>query len=145
MKITRKAKWITAVAVLALGVSTTGIAFASPMEHLLKSGAVNQQNAAPTGAIHETGNHNPVDRQEHQTQVKAPAAPSTKNQAVMNAGQNSNPVLAPTAKKVNTVQQGQAVKSNYGYHYGHNGPNDQMHGYNSNNYGHGNHGSVGHE
>ena len=144
MKITRKAKWITAVTVLALGISSTGIAFASPMEHLYKSGAVTQQTAASAGAIHETGNHNPIDRQEHQTRVKTPAAPSTQNQAVTNAGQNSNPVLTTAAKTVNTVQQSQA-KSNNGYHYGHNGPNDQMHGYNSNNYGHGNHGSGGHE
>lgn len=144
MKITRKAKWITAVAVLALGISSTGIAFASPMEHLNKSGAVTQHTAASAEAIHETGNHNPIDRQEHQTRVKTPAAPSTQNQAVTNAGQNSNPVLTTAAKTVNTVQQSQAVKSNYGYHYGHNGPNDQMHG-NNNNYGHGNHGSEGHE
>jgi hypothetical protein len=115
------------------------------MQHLYNAGTVTQQTAAPTGAIHETGSHNPVDRQEHQTQVMATAASSTQNQAVINAGRNAPPVPAPAAQKTNTVQQSRAVNANQGYHYGHNGPNGQMPGHDSNRYGHGNHGSEGHE
>lgn len=153
MNFTKKIKWLAAVSVLAVGMPAAGMAFASPAEHINNnSPAVTRQasqSAAPAaGAVREPGTHNPADKQEHQTPVSSSAgkwqpvsSPSAHNPAHLNDGQRSAP--AAPAVKASKAQTNNGA--NYGYHYGHNGPNDKIHGSNSNTYEHGNHGSGGHE
>lgn len=153
MKFTGRVKWMAALTALAVGITASGVALASPAKH---SGNTNppaaaqqaEQNAVPaTGAVHQPGTHNPADIQQHQSLMQEPASSPQNSSGTVPEVQITPPTNTQThmsdmamAPQSTDVQSGKKISA--GSQQVHNGPVGTAHHGSSS---HGNHGTGGHE